>query len=58
MDVIDYAITGAAAHRSRPGSLSSPTYLFLSMFPNCFLIKSGVTVEKVKAGIWPYTWDQ
>ena len=52
------AITGAAAHRSRPGSLSSPTDLFLSMFPNCFLIQSGVTVEKVKAGIWPYTWDQ
>ena len=34
-----------------PGSLSKPTYLFSGMFLNCFSIKSGVTVGKVKASI-------
>ena len=43
-------MTGAAARRSLPGSLSRPTDLFSGMFLNCFSIKSGVTVGKVKAG--------
>ena len=44
-------MTGAAARRNLPGSLSRPTYLFSGMFLNCFSIKSGVIVGKIKAGI-------
>ena len=43
-------MTGAAC-RSLPGSLSRPTYLLSGTFLNCFSIKSGATVGKVKAGI-------
>ena len=44
-------MTGAAARRSLSGSRSRSTDLFSGMFHNCFSIKSGVTVGKIKAGI-------
>ena len=48
MNATDCDTTGVAARRS----LSRPTDLFSGMFLNCFSIKSGETVGKVKAGIF------